>query len=137
MTTAVDTNVLLDILAPDSTFGPYSAQAVRAALDEGRLVACEVVWAELVANYPSPETAEQAMNLLGLEFSPATLETAFKAGQAWKAYRQRSGPRVRIIGDFLIGAHALCQADRLLTRDRGFYRSYFKHLSILDPSQKH
>jgi predicted nucleic acid-binding protein len=39
-----------------------------------------------------------------------------------------------MIADFLIGAHALHQANRLLTRDRGFYRDYFDGLEILDPS---
>ncbi|HTS69938.1 MAG TPA: VapC toxin family PIN domain ribonuclease, partial [Terriglobia bacterium] len=42
--------------------------------------------------------------------------------------------RTRVVADFLIGAHALHNADRLLTRDRGFYRSYFKRLTILDPT---
>ena len=27
----------------------------------------------------------------------------------------------------------MIQADRLITRDRGFYRSYFKDLKILTP----
>jgi predicted nucleic acid-binding protein len=42
--------------------------------------------------------------------------------------------RERVIADFLVAAHASVHADRLLTRDRGFYRSRFRTLRILDPS---
>ena len=40
-----------------------------------------------------------------------------------------------MLADFLIAAHALSKADRLVTRDRGFYRTHFSELSILDPSE--
>jgi hypothetical protein len=39
-----------------------------------------------------------------------------------------------VVADFLVGAHALAQADRLLTRDRGFHRRAFAGLVIVDPS---
>jgi len=63
------------------------------------------------------------------------VDAARTAGVAWADYRRRGGSRKRVIADFLIGAHALAYADRLLTRDRGFYRSYFSGLEIFDPSK--
>ncbi len=135
MITAVDSNVLLDVLGADPTFGPASAHALRNASQEGRLVACEVVWAEVAGSFTSTEAAREALELLNLEFSSLTVEAALDAGLAWRSYREQGGTRTRVTADFLIGAHALCQADRLLSRDRGFYRSYFKRLRLVDPSR--
>jgi predicted nucleic acid-binding protein len=132
--TAVDSSVLLDVFGPDQDFGERSAAALRTCLAEGGLVACEVVWAEVAAAGPSTDAARVAMERLGVDFLPLSQAAALEAGDAWRAYRQAGGPRNRVIADFLIGAHAATDAERLLTRDRGFYRAYFEGLEVVDPT---
>ncbi|HEY4393723.1 MAG TPA: hypothetical protein VGP64_06655 [Polyangia bacterium] len=51
---------------------------------------------------------------------------------AYLARRRPSGPR-NVVPDFLIGGHASVLADRLLARDRGYYRDYFNRLVLVEP----
>ena len=134
MITAVDTSVLLDIFGADPTFGRRSREALRQCIAEGSVVASAIVWAEVAAYFPSGSAAGDAMTRLGVAFGPLDRDAALRAGAAWKLYRARGGTRARVVADFLIGAHALTSADRLLSRDRGFYRSYFRGLVLLDPT---
>jgi predicted nucleic acid-binding protein len=133
--TAVDSNVLIDVLQADPTFGPRSREALRKASAEGGLVACDVVWGEVAAWFPTPAAAEEAMGRLRVTFGPLDISASTAAGAAWRVYRSRGGKRTRLVSDFLIGAHAWLHADRLLSRDRGFYRNYFGRLRVLDPSR--
>jgi predicted nucleic acid-binding protein len=94
-----------------------------------------VVWAEVTAAFPSAAAAERALEQLGVTFSALGAPAAQAAGAAWFAYRRAGATRDRVMADFLIGAHASGAADRLLTRDRGFYRRYFEGLTVLDPSR--
>jgi predicted nucleic acid-binding protein len=135
MITALDTNILIDFFESDTKFGIRSRSALRACAAEGPLVICEVVCAEIAGYYSSPPV-RQALDEMGIAFSSLTVEAALQAGAAWKAYRSRGGARTRVAPSFLVGAHALTQADRLLTRDSGFYRTYFKHLQVLDPTRR-
>jgi len=132
--TAIDTNVLLDVFGADPKFGASSKEAIRSAIAQGGLVACEAVWAEVAVFFPTAAAAREAMERLGVAFAPGSSDIALAAADAWKAYRRSGGRRERVVADFLIGAHALTSADRLLTRDRGFYRTYFERLTVLDPS---
>lgn len=106
--TAVDTSVLLDIFGADPLFGPRSSRALLFCPAEGQLVARDVVWTETASVFPLPALAREALERL---------------------------VRERVAADFLIGAHAKLQAERLLTRDRGFYRSYFAGLAVVDPAE--
>ena len=134
MITAVDTNVLLDVFGADREFGPRSAEALHACRRKGRLVACEVVWAETASFFPSPAAARGPMERLEVGFSPLDVEAALAASGAWRKHRATGGRRDRVAADFLIGAHAKLHAERLLTRDRSFYLPCFSGLGVLDPA---
>ncbi len=134
MITAIDTSVLLDVFIPDPVFGPASRQALEHCDLAGSSVICEAVYAELAAYFSSADQLNHALGTCDIAVIGGNLEAVFAAGRAWKAYRLAGGKRERIMTDFLIGGHALKLADRLLTRDRGFYRQYFRGLPVVTPA---
>lgn len=134
MITAVDTSVLIDVLEPDPHFGAASGHALRAAIRQGRLIACDVVWAEVSSRFAGSTAVQEALRRLTVDFSPLDSAEALDAGAMMAEYRRRGGRRDRVVADFLIGAHAKGTADRLLTRDRGFFRTYFAGLEVIDPT---
>ncbi len=135
MITAVDTSVLLDLFTDDPVFRDRSLAAIRQCLAGGPLIASDVVWAEVVAAFADDEAATQAMGGIPVEYSAVHAGSASRAGSAWRGYRRRGGTRERLVADFLVAAHAMEQADRLLTRDRGFQTRAFAGLTIVDPSR--
>jgi hypothetical protein len=132
--TALDASVLLDIFLPDDRFGPMSWDAITMASEKGRIIVSDIVYAELVPAFGDRARLQQAIEGINAEHSSIDSDIAWEAGIRWMRYRRAGGPRTRILADFLIGAHALASADVFLTRDRGFYDTYFPELSRATPS---
>ena len=153
MTTAVDTNVLLDILIPDLEHLQGSREALRAAARKGPVVVSEPVFAELSGQFPSAAELGTFLGEIGVTPEPSSREALHRAGVAWRRYTreprrftcpecgaaqqlrcERCGSpvarRQHVVADFMIGAHALVHAGRLLTRDRGYYSRYFPELVL-------
>lgn len=130
MITAVDTNILLDVFLPDERFGLSSAELLKLAYDEGALIICEIVYAELVPQFEDRSILDRTLENLNVSLISLDIDVAFLAGEKWSLYKKSGGKRERIMSDFLIGAHAFIKAERFLTRDRGFYKSYFPEIEI-------
>jgi predicted nucleic acid-binding protein len=135
MITAIDANVLLDILAPNQKFYEASVQALENAASDGALVVCDLVYAELCIHFITLAESDRFLHGNEIRVEALNREAHFLASRVWRAYRKQGGQRARILADFLIGAHAQVQASRLMSRDRGFYGKLFSKLSLIDPSE--
>ena len=88
MMTAVDTNILIDILEPDPIFGSASREMLKCCLEEGNVVACGAVWAETAMAYQKDvKELLQKLNLMKIFYSPLSQEAALEAARCWYAYR--------------------------------------------------
>ena len=130
MITAVDTNILIYLFRTDSPYHQDSRLLLTRAHDQGDVLVCDIVYAELAPQFADQELLDTALRELGVTVSPIDSAVAYDAGRRWKRYRDAGGPRKRIMTDFLIGAHAVARADAFLTRDRGFFATYFPELGI-------
>ncbi|MBL8538348.1 MAG: type II toxin-antitoxin system VapC family toxin [Hyphomonadaceae bacterium] len=129
----VDSNVIIDVMTHDATWGDWSATALSTAADNESLAINPIIYAELSAGFASVVALNDA---LGGDFAKLSLpyEAGFVAGKAFLEYRRRGGLRTSPLPDFYVGAHAAVAGFSLLTRDSKRYRSYFPALRLIAPN---
>jgi predicted nucleic acid-binding protein len=149
---SIDTCILLDLLLNQNSESIDKIRKHRNANDE--LVICGIVFGELC---PIFEQNRLDVNVFLFDMD-ITVEVGSKAhysyaGKRWNDYRRRRrlicprcGRSVRlscpnchavlhfrqhILSDFIIGAFSELDCDALLTRDYGYYKTYFPGLKLL------
>lgn len=108
------------------------------ARSEGGLVICAPVYCELLA-YPSvtQRFVQEFLGETGILVDFLLDEQVWqRAANAFVAYaqrrrRSRGGAPKRMLVDFVVAAHALIRADRLMTLDASRYRQDFPKLAII------
>ena len=138
MRTALDTNIL-SALWSQEPLAASIAQRLGEARLEGALLLSPVAYAELLAY---PKATESFVNefiretgiVIDFVLQPSVwIECGRRfAGYADRRRKSASTSPKRLLADFLIGSHALIQADRLMTLDPTRYQQDFPELR-LDP----
>lgn len=155
MIAAVDTNILLDVLGKAPKYWQSSSQLLRDCSSTGALVISPVVYSELLVFFLRKMPQQKAINALDeflkdmdIQIVVFNHEDFVLSAKSWLHFLStkevmcpkcgaRSGficPkcssqilwRNHVIADFLIGAHAENHSEILLTRDRAYYKKYFK-----------
>jgi predicted nucleic acid-binding protein len=136
MRTALDTNVLSALWSKESS-APTIAKSLANARQEGAVLISGVVYCELLAYPNATETyvntfcADTGITL-DLQLRDSAWAEAGRRFANYAARRRKSNvatPR-RLLADFLIGAHALLHADRLMTLDQTRYQQDFPELCL-------
>ena len=156
MITAVDTNIILDVLIPGEPFSASSKAILDRHVSDGQLIICEVVYAELAAWFSSEKELKAFLAETGIRLIYSNEKSLYIAGTRWAEYARKGNKnrfvrskcgttfeancpkctmaltkRLHVLADFLIGAHALSHADCVLSRDLGIYKTYFRELKVV------
>lgn len=136
--TAVDTNVISALWSCEPLAGQM-AELLEQGQAAGALIIAAPVYAELLA-YPRADESfiKRFLAETDIRVDFALAEGVWsRAGEAFSSYAARrrasgAGEPRRLLVDFVIGAHAGLESDRLLTLDPSRYRRDFPTLNLME-----
>jgi predicted nucleic acid-binding protein len=136
MKTAIDSNILSAFWSNEAS-APCIEQELIDSRAQGSVVVSAPVYVELAAHpLVSPGFVDRFLAETGIVVEFALDEAVWrKAAEGFADYARRrrgsggSSPK-RMLPDFLIAAHALLRADRLLTLDPSRYQQDFPQLRL-------
>lgn len=152
---AVDTNVLLDILTDDPNFKEESIKKLYKSSQSHQLIINESVFCELLVHFSTKNDLNQFLEQTNIQLTQTKTNSFVAAASAWKKYLSQKPKKIicpkcgkklslqcpkcehifsvrqHILTDFLIGGFALTETNGLITRDYGYYKTYFPSLKII------
>lgn len=135
--TLVDTNVLIDLVQDDATWGQWSEAQLFAALQRGNLYINVVGYAELVPAFDDMPALDAFLKLAKITVKDISRPAAYLAGEAFlhcrKSKSTKTGENLGVRADFFIGAQAQAEGWTILTRDAGRYKTYFSSVKLVCP----
>jgi hypothetical protein len=129
----VDSNVILDVVTRDPLWSAWSVDQLDRASPLEDLIINQVVYAEVSVGYDRFEEVDELVAGMRLVVREAPRPALFLAAKVHRRYRRGGGPRLGILPNFFIGAHAAVIGATLLTRDPRRYRAFFPTLELIAP----
>lgn len=88
MITAIDTDILFDMLIPNAQYAQGSKRLLDEAFVQGALVICEVVYPELASQFPSKGELPRFLADTKIRLERSKPEALQRASKAWKDYNK-------------------------------------------------
>lgn len=135
MTVLVDTNIVIAVLDDANFFHEWATQQVAALkVTSPPLIVPDIVYCEVSVAMERQDQMDQAIEQLGLDRLSPTDEALFRAGKAFKKYREvNNGPKLGVLPDFLIGAMAEVLNIPILTANPKDFIGYFPDVATITP----
>ena len=131
--TLVDTNVLIDLVQDDASWGQWSETQLFAALQRGNLYINAVGYAELVPAFDDMPALDVFLKRAKITIKDISRPAAYLAGEVFLRYRKSKGMKTGVLADFYIGAQAQAEGWAILTRDAARYKTYFADVKLVCP----